>query len=104
MNIINETFVVPECPCCGYKKFRFWKTLENWALDKCDNCGLVFVNPMPTEKALQAAYSLPEQEYVRFFQCEYVDLLKISDGSAEWQYETSKNYLKTIETIVGKKN
>lgn len=58
---------------------------------------MIFANPMPSDKALQAAYNLKGKEYNDFFKADYLDTPKVLNGSAEWQFQVSDRCLATIE-------
>lgn len=90
------------CPLCNNNKPIHWKMVKNWNLDKCSSCGLVFVNPCPSEELIQNAYTLPSNEYVSFFQTEDVDMEGYQNGNANWQYDTSKTHMDFIESKIRK--
>jgi len=60
---------LPECPACGSKKIAAFRTgvdyhygIEGeYSTDRCANCGLVFLNPMPTVAELARFY--PDDYY-----------------------------------------
>ncbi len=62
-----------ECPLCGKKDFKL--TLKKDDLNKyynlveCKNCGLVFINPLPTDEELKEyynfEYSVPEYQRLK---------------------------------------
>ena len=45
-----------DCVICKNKSFHI-KTVDDWDIYKCENCGLEFTMPMPTEDILQNFYS-----------------------------------------------
>lgn len=61
---------------------------------------MVYVDPCPTDAALQIAYGLPENEYNEFFQSAYIDSRKILDGQADWQRHKAQEHLAAIERQV----
>lgn len=89
------------CPLCNSKSIH-WKMVKNWNLDKCNSCGLIFVNPCPSEELVQEAYTLPLNEYVGFFRTEDVDMEGYQNGNANWQYDTSKTHMDFIESKIRK--
>jgi len=44
------------CPCCGGRQATFARRVSGFSLERCAACGLVFVNPRPTERALTDLY------------------------------------------------
>lgn len=62
MNIKKSRYV-QSCYLCHHKKFEDLGESKcpildkRFHLEKCDNCGLVFVNPMPDEEELSKIYS-----------------------------------------------
>jgi SAM-dependent methyltransferase len=69
---------IVNCINCNSKEFkpfanvpdRHYGIKGNFTLDKCKNCGLVFLNPMPTEKELTAFY--PQESYYSY----HIDIFK----------------------------
>ena len=37
------------CPCCGAEQSSFWAEETGFAVVRCDDCGLLFVNPRPSQ-------------------------------------------------------
>jgi len=44
------------CPSCGARDARYERVVAGYRLERCRGCGLVFVNPRPTEHALTQRY------------------------------------------------
>ncbi len=96
-SVLSETVQLDRCPVCQQTGARSWRMLKGWNLDRCDQCGMIYVNPCPTEAALQVAYSLPKDAYDRYFQTGYINSHKILGGTAAWQLANAHQYLETIE-------
>ncbi len=45
------------CPVCGGRDHSPERTITGWQLVRCRACGMVFVNPQPSDTALMAAYN-----------------------------------------------
>lgn len=91
------------CPLCGSWKRRPWREIQNWMVVCCQDCGMKFANPCPTEEALAKAYALPEKEYYRYFQSSYIDYKKILGEQATWKKKYAQEYLGLIEKKLGHK-
>jgi SAM-dependent methyltransferase len=53
-----------DCPGCGGDKNEFQFEKNGFDLVRCEHCATLFVNPAPTEQALQALYSdSPSADY-----------------------------------------
>ncbi len=50
--------VVRECPVCSSSDFiNAGKRKDSAKVSKCRNCGVGFLNPMPTDREIQEMYS-----------------------------------------------
>ncbi|HDM77737.1 MAG TPA: class I SAM-dependent methyltransferase [Deltaproteobacteria bacterium] len=49
------------CACCGHKKFRLFIESNGERIVRCEECGLLIVNPRPTQEAIKQLF---EEEYI----------------------------------------
>lgn len=90
-NRINQNISSSEisnCQLCSGKNFRPYLEKDNWKLVKCRDCGLIFLNPRPTQEEIKKMYGPNQYNY-------------LVDGK---KYINVKNemvprYLETIKTI-----
>lgn len=47
------------CPVCGASRSVFWRSIRGFDLARCQTCGLLYVNPMPSQEALEGVYQDP---------------------------------------------
>ena len=57
-------FYMEECPCCGSKRIKKYWTKDWFKIDKCSDCGFVFVNPRMNDKA---TYEFYNQEWINIY-------------------------------------
>lgn len=62
-----ETVKTP-CNLCGQKNYKKIFTIGEFSICRCQNCHLVFVNPQPTEKALNDYYNNQYAIDFKFYQ------------------------------------
>ncbi|MEJ2593556.1 MAG: class I SAM-dependent methyltransferase [bacterium] len=62
-----QKIALESCPLCGHNVFHrflqtsdYFLTQEDFSLDRCDRCSLVFTNPVPAVEGLSAYYDSPE--------------------------------------------
>jgi SAM-dependent methyltransferase len=56
------------CPSCAGSNSKFERILQDHRLERCSECGLVYVNPRPTEAALTSLYLRKDAEaQARFY-------------------------------------
>lgn len=48
---------VPQCPVCGETKLSYSFTHKDYPVCRCSRCGLLFLNPQPSDKVLADIYS-----------------------------------------------
>lgn len=48
------------CPLCQGERHRFERRVRGFALVRCRDCGMVFVNPQPSSETLAAGYNAEE--------------------------------------------
>lgn len=72
--IANETLVnfpkldrLSECPCCLDSAINFYAKKFGYNLDKCNSCGHIFTNPMPSSEALDYYYNSPFKDFENEF-------------------------------------
>lgn len=51
MNYIN-------CKLCNSNEYKLFKKIDNYRLVKCKQCGLVYLNPRPTQQEINEEYSV----------------------------------------------
>ncbi len=57
-SITNVNELAPtNCPICDLQRHDPERAIGAWRLVRCRDCGMVFVNPQPTEAALLAGYN-----------------------------------------------
>jgi SAM-dependent methyltransferase len=49
--------LVPLCPVCGTRRFRYLFSVERYRLVRCTDCSFSFLNPQPSNAELGAIYS-----------------------------------------------
>ncbi len=49
------------CPCCSGEKFRLFIESNGEKIVECETCGLLFVNPRPSKRAIKRLF---EDEYI----------------------------------------
>lgn len=85
------------CPVCLQNRIRHWRILKGWKLDQCQTCGMIFVNPRPSDAMLSNAYQLPPDEYKQFFQTDYIDVEQYYNGNLAVSRKNSQQYLMELE-------
>src|ERR1700722_183378 len=71
----KDLTILESCVLCEEKKFKnIYKTYDRhygikgeFNIDKCENCGLVFLNPMPSEEYLTRLYPKTYYAYQDFY-------------------------------------
>ena len=84
---INKKFLSKKktnCNFCNSEKLSIWAKKSFFKVNKCNNCGLVFVNPFLNQKGLDLFYK-------GYFKKRQVD--KKSKKQRYQQYELDKNFL-----------
>jgi len=46
-----------KCNLCGSQEYEFFKAINGYRLVKCRGCGLVYLNPRPTQQEIHEQYS-----------------------------------------------
>src|SRR5574341_2428482 len=88
------------CPVCGSDNICAWRVLRGERTSQCRRCSHVYANPMPTEQTVIAAYGLPEEDYVRFFKCEYLDLAALHKNAQRWQVANALQWVEKANALV----
>lgn len=63
-NIPQEYLENRRCPSCRYDKYRFTFNKDLMQAVACDNCGLVFINPVLKEDICKSIYRSNEYAYM----------------------------------------
>jgi len=100
--ILNQRTNIEKCPVCASRNKEFWRELKGWPLVRCLDCGMRFVNPVPTEECLAVAYGLPKKEYDEFFQSEYINTEYILGGESAKYKVRAAEFLDRIESKLGR--
>ncbi len=56
-----------KCPCCLDNAINFYAEKFGYNLDKCNICGHIFTNPMPSSEALDYYYNSPFKDFENEF-------------------------------------
>jgi 2-polyprenyl-3-methyl-5-hydroxy-6-metoxy-1,4-benzoquinol methylase len=80
---------IDQCPVCNSNSFQHFKTIKDYflsgevfQLDKCNNCGFIFLNPRPDKEKLQEYYQSTE----------YLSHSKSQRNLTSMIYDVIKNY------------
>jgi len=46
------------CNLCGSNEYKLFKEINGYRLVKCKRCGLVYLNPRPTQQEMKDKYSV----------------------------------------------
>ena len=55
------------CPCCISPKINFFTNKFGYDMNKCEECGHIFTNPMPSEEALDYYYNSKFKDFENSF-------------------------------------
>jgi len=55
---MTDTLEQIACPHCDSDKYHLWAEEGGFAAVKCDDCGVVFVNPRPTEETITEGHRI----------------------------------------------
>lgn len=71
------------CECCGSARHAPVATKRGWKLRRCNDCGIVFVWPQPTQLELEALY----RKEAGYFATAQTDLTSVPAESARWLHD-----------------
>lgn len=69
-----------DCECCGSRRHRLATRKRGWSIRRCEDCGLFFVAPQPTDAELGRIYSTSDGYFARAVP----DLRQVSPARAEY--------------------
>ena len=88
MEQTNNQIILTECPSCGSPDFKnfltthdYFLSKEQFSLDRCAQCGLVFTNPIPRPEYLSGYYDSPD----------YLSHTASNQGLYGWIYRQLRN-------------
>ena len=89
----NNTYVSNSCLICKGKKIHYDFSLDKFRVEECADCGLMRLNPQPTDHELEIIYN-----------ANYFINLDGGNGqshSASLKADTADQYLDLLESYVG---
>jgi glycosyltransferase involved in cell wall biosynthesis/2-polyprenyl-3-methyl-5-hydroxy-6-metoxy-1,4-benzoquinol methylase len=93
MNPANERRAVKTCHVCGGSRFYYLFSISDYRVVRCDDCGLVFLNPQPGDEELAAIY------HANYFLGS--DTKEGRRAVSELKQATAKSYLSEIRRYHG---
>lgn len=65
--VLNPNDKMSTCPVCQTQNIEFYKQVFNFNMSKCNDCGLIFCNPYPSDKQLDIYYNSEMKEFENEF-------------------------------------
>lgn len=106
MKTITDTRKIKSCILCESSKFEFmffskdrmFNLQEKFAVKKCRQCSLVFLDPQPSKKLLKKHY--PSQKYYSYSRSKERDLFKIIRDYLIGHYYSPNIFSLSISTFI----
>lgn len=106
MKTITDTGKIKSCILCGSSKFEFmffskdrmFNLPEKFAVKKCIQCSLVFLDPQPSQKLLKKHY--PSQKYYSYNKSKERNLFKVMRDYLIGHYYSPNIFSSFISTFI----